>query len=83
MDDPDRKRTTSGKQLWTLHKGGRSVSLLLTDLESGGFELSVTRSDAVTRSVQHFRVREDAMAEVGHQVTNDVSHGWAIDGEDR
>jgi len=52
MDDPDRKRTTSGKQLWTLHKGGRTVSFLLTDLESGGFQLSVTRSDAVTRSVQ-------------------------------
>jgi len=83
MDDPDRKRTTSGKQLWTLHKGGRSVSLLLTDLESGGFELSVTRSDAVTRSVQLFRVREDAMVEAGRQVTNCVSHGWAIDGEDR
>ncbi len=83
MDDPDRKRTTSGKQLWTLHKGGRSVSLLLTDLESGGFELSVTRSDAVTRSVQLFRVREDAMAEAGHQVTTYVAHGWAIDGEAR
>ncbi len=83
MDDPDRKRTTSGKQLWTLHKGGRSVSLLLTDLESGGFELSVTRSDAVTRSVQLFRVREDAMAEAGRQVTNFVAHGWAINGEAR
>ena len=83
MDDPDRKKTTFGEQLWTLHKGGRSVSLLLTDLESGGFELSVTRSDAVTRSVQLFRVREDAMAEAARQVTNYVAHGWAIDGENR
>jgi len=83
MDDPDRKKTTFGEQLWTLHKGGRTASLLLTDLENGGFELRVTQSDAVTRSVQLFRVRESAMAEVGHQVANYVAHGWAIDGDRR
>jgi hypothetical protein len=83
MDDSDRKSTTSGEQLWTLHKGGRTVSLLLTALESGGFELRVTRSDAVIRSVQLFRVRESAMVEVGQQVANYVAHGWAIDGDRR
>jgi hypothetical protein len=83
MDDPDRKRTTPGTQLWTLQKGGRQVSLLVTDLDSGGFELKVTRSDAATRSVHLFRVREDALAEVGRRVTNYLAHGWAIDSEHR
>jgi hypothetical protein len=72
-----------GEQLWVLHKGGQTVSLRLTDLENGGFELRVTRSDGVARSVQLFRVRESAMAEVGHQVANYVAHGWAISGDRR
>lgn len=65
----------------SLQKEGHQISFLLTDMESGGFELKLMRSDAVTWSIQSFRDREDAMAEAKRQVRNDVAHGWAIDSD--
>jgi len=50
-------------------------------LESGGFELKLTRSDAATRSVQLYRVRDDAILEAQRQARNFVAHGWAIHGD--
>ena len=82
MNDADRDRTTSRtKHLWTLHKGGRQISCFLSDLESGGFELKLTRSDAATRSVQLYRLRDDAILEAQRQARNFVAHGWAIHGD--
>ena len=82
MDDLDRDGTTSPTQhLWTLHKGGRQISCFVTDLESGGFELKVMRSDAATRSVQLYRVRGEAIVEAQRQARSYVAHGWAIHGD--
>ena len=53
----------------------------MTDLESGGFELKVTRSDTPTRSVQLYPVRDDAIVEAKRQARNYVAHGWAIHGD--
>jgi hypothetical protein len=53
MDDADRNERTSRTQhVCSLQKDGRQVSFLLTDMESGGFELKLMRSDTATRSVQ-------------------------------
>lgn len=60
-----------------------SDRLLLTDMESGGFELRLIRSDKSVREAQLFRVRDDAMAEVRRQVSKYVAHGWVIDGDRR
>ena len=77
MENGDRMSRT--KQLCRLEKGGSQIAFLLTDMESGGFELKLIRSDMSGREVRSFRIREDAIVEVRRQVSNDVAHGWAID----
>ncbi len=77
MENGDRMSRT--KQLCRLEKGGSQNALLLTDMESGGFELKLIRSDTSGREVRSFRIREDAIVEVRRQVSNYVAHGWAID----
>ena len=71
MNGADPKKPISRTQhICRLEKDGRHISFLLTDLDGGGFELKLTPSDAVTREVQLFRVREDAMANAQRQVKN-------------
>lgn len=55
--DP-RKRLCRTEFSCSLQKGGRQISFLITDLEGGGFELQLMRSDAATLSVRLFDVRE-------------------------
>jgi hypothetical protein len=72
-------RMSRPKQLCRLEKGGSQIVFLLTDMESGAFELKLIRSDTSGREVRSFRIREDAIVEVRPQVSNYVAHGWAID----
>lgn len=77
MENGDRMSRT--KQLCRLEKGGVQIAFLLTDRESGGFELKSIGSATNGCEVQLFRVREDAMVELRRQVSTYVAHRWAID----
>jgi hypothetical protein len=84
MPDAGRnKRLSTTEHLWSLQKEGRQISFLLTDLDSGAFELKLTWSDKPSRSVQIFSVREDAMAEARRQLRTYMTDGWAVHGEPR
>ena len=79
MDDPDPDTRVSRTQhVCSLQKDGRHVSFLLTDMEGGGFELKLVRSDAATRSVQLYRVRADATAEAERRISRYMAHGWSV-----
>jgi hypothetical protein len=56
MENGDRMSRT--KQLCRLEQGGSPIAFLLTDMESGGFELTLIRSDMSGREVRSFRIRE-------------------------
>jgi len=84
MDDVGRsKRISLTQQLWNLQKAGRQISFLLTDLETGGFELKLAWSNEPLRSVQVFQSREDALAEAERQLRNCMIQGWAVHPEPR
>ncbi len=84
MDYADPKESIARtRHLCSLQKEGRHIAFFLTELEGGGFELKLTRSDAPTRSVQLFRAREDAIVEAERQLRNYMAHGWAFDYERR
>jgi hypothetical protein len=77
----DDRRMSRARQICRLEKGGRHVAFLLTDLEAGGFELKLMRSDAVTPSVELFRIRQEAIAEANRQLQHYVADGWVLESE--
>ena len=74
-----RKRLCRTEFFCSLQKGGRQISFLITDLEGGGFELQLMRSDAATLSVRLFDVREQAVADAQRELASYLAHGWVID----
>lgn len=44
------------QHLCRLEKGGRQIAFLLTDMDGGGFELTLIQSDANAQKIQLFRV---------------------------
>ena len=84
MSNGDQKQWSARAEvLWSLQKDGGQLSFILTKLESGGFELKLIRSDVKSRSVQLFRLREEAMAEAERELLRHVAGGWAIDTDRR
>jgi len=75
-------RMSRPKQLCRFEKGGGQIAFLLTDMESGGFELKLIRSVTNGREVQALRIREGAVAELRRQVSCYVGT-WMGDRVDR
>jgi hypothetical protein len=63
--------------LWRLQKAGRQIAFLLTELETGRFELKLVWSNEPLQSVRVFPSRAEAMAEAQRQLQNCVIQGWA------
>jgi hypothetical protein len=78
----DNRITSRSRQICRLEKDGRHIAFLLTDLEGGGFELKLIRSDVVTRSVERFRIRQEAIAEANRQRQHYVGDGWVLESEE-
>ena len=79
MDDD--RHTPRARQICRLEKGGQHIAFLLTDLEAGGFELKLMRSDMVAPSVEFFRSRQEAIAEANRQLQHYVADGWVLESE--
>ena len=77
------KRVSTTGHLWSLQKDRRQIAFLLTDLESGAFELKLVWSDKPSRSVEIFRVRQNAIVEAERQLKDYVAQGWTVEGEHR
>ena len=79
MTDQKRKLTEPRRQpLWSLQKDGREIACLVTRLEQGGCELTITRSDRDGRSVLRYSTHESAMTEAQRLATSFLAHGWAF-----
>ena len=77
----DNRHATRARQICRLEKDGRHIAFLLTDLDGGGSELKLMRSDVVAPSVERFRIRKEAIAEANRQLQHYLADGWALESE--
>jgi hypothetical protein len=63
---------------WTLHKDGRAISCVVSDLEPRGCELRISRSDRAPRSVHLYPARAKAIGDARRVVDSYTARGWTL-----